>query len=341
MPEIKATEQVLGRRVQSVDDLLEATKLAKQRVRAQYDQLAGPRRAMGSTVDGTPVADAIESSIPRKVQIQSPDRADAIRRLADTYRGRAFSLDDMETLLRETNAELDAYYSKFPAARGRAAAANPETAQLLAEAQALRKAIYSTLDAPGQGEAARQLQRRYGALLELEDTAYRRANVAARQQPESLSEQVGKVRAAADMARGTWRVLHGDLSGAADIAASRAGAATASYLKEQQTTDALIRRAFESFDGAPAQVVMPQAPRIAGELPPAPTQLGPAPDRSFVRGVPAQRAVSERLALPAHRGVEMPPAPDPSNVQAVPAGRSVQRDPRTGKMKRVYLSTPK
>lgn len=335
LPEIKASEQALGRPIRSLDHLLAAAKVAKHRVRAQYDQLAGPRRAMGSTVDLSSVADAIDGSIPKRVQVQQPDRAEAIRKLASAYRGQRFSLEDAETLLRETNAELDAYYSKFPAARGRAAAANPETAQLLAEAKALRSAIYTSLDAPGQGEAARLLQRRYGALLELEDTAYRRANVAARQQPESLSEQVGKVRAAADMARGTWRVLHGDLSGAADIAASRAGAATASYLKEQQTTDALIRRALEAFEGVPAPVVMPPQPRIAGALPPAATPLGPAPDRSFVRGVPAQPAQSERLALPPRRGVPLPPAPDPSYVRGVAA------DVLDEQGRPVFLSTPR
>ena len=344
LPEIKAAETALGRPINGVDDLVEAARMAKKNVRAQYDAIAGPRRAMRATVDMSSVADAIDNSIPRKVQIQDPTRADSIRKLADTYRSGRFSLDDAEALLRETNAELDSYYSKFPAARGRAAAANPDTAQLVSEATALRKAIY---DSFGDGsDAAREFQRRYGALMELEDTALRRANVAARQQPESLSEQVGKVRAAADMARGTWRILHGDLTGAADIAAGRAGTETAKYLKDQQTSDALVRRALAAFKGQSTPVPMPTGPRIAGALPPANTRLGSSPDPSYVKAVPGQYATVERPPSPPQKALppsprQMPPAPDQSFVKAADAERQVVRDPKTGRMKRVYLSTPK
>ena len=90
-----------------------------------------------------------------------------------------------------------------------------------------------------------------GSLLEVEGEAVRRGNVAARQQPESLSEQIGAVRAAGEIARGTWRVLHGDITGAADIAAGVAGRSAAKAIKESQTTDALIRRAFSGYKGGP------------------------------------------------------------------------------------------
>lgn len=317
LPELKAVEQEIGKPIESLDDLLSATKQAKQRVRAIYDQIAGPQRAMGSTVDLTPVATAMESSIPSKVRLQSPETAESIRKMADPYRTR-FSLEDAETLLRETNAELSAYYSKFPAARRSAEAANPEVAHLVAQAKALRTAIYNTLDAPGQGAAAREAQRRYGALMELEDAALRRSNVAKRQQPESLSEQIGKVRAAADMARGVWRMAHGDLTGMADVAASRAGAATATFLKEQQTTDALIRRAFQSFKTLPTPIPMPVQRPVAGYLPRGPIVTPPPADPSFVRGVSATPAAVERRALPPGP-IMAGPAPDPSFVRAVPA----------------------
>lgn len=344
MPEIKASERTLGKPIESVDDLLKATKNAKKRIWSQYEQMSGPQKAMQAQVDLSDVADAIENSIPKRVQMQNPSQAEGVRKIAAAYRTGKFSLEDAETLLRETNADLEAYYNKFPAARGRATLTNPDTAQTVAEAEALRTAIYRKLDAAGEGQAAAELKRRYGALLEVEDAAMRRANVAARQQPESLSEQIGKVRAAADMARGTWRVLHGDFSGAADIAAARAGTATAKYLKEQQTTNALIRRAFASFKGAPVPVPMPAQPRIAGLLPKANTRLGGGADPSYVRAVHGQygarvpQSEPKRLPAPAR---QMSTGPDPSGVRAVESGRSVQRDPRTGRMRRVYLSTPK
>lgn len=286
MPEVKAAAEQTGKPINGVRDLLDVVKSAKQNVRAQYDAIAGPRRAMNATIDMNSVADAIESSIPRKVQIQDPVKAERIRALAQTYRKERFSIDDAETLLRETNAELDAYYDKVPMAQRRAAATNPDTAQLVAEAKALRTAIYDSFG--GGSDAARAFQRRYGALMDLEETATRRVNVAERQQPESLSEQIGKVRAARDMAVGTWRVLHGDMTGAADIAGARAGSEAAKFIKDQQTSDALVKRAFAAFSEKPTPIPMPAQPRIAGELPPATIRLGGGPDPSYVRAVPGE-----------------------------------------------------
>lgn len=344
LPEIKASEQAIGRPIASLDDLLPAVKNAKQRVWSQYEQLAGPQRAIGVRLDLSGVADAIDASIPKRLDMMKPKRAAALRQMADAYRNGTFGLDDAETLLREANADLDAYYNKFPGARRSTALTNPETANTVAEADALRKAIYQKLDATGEGQAAAELKRRYGALLEVEDAALRRSNVAARQQPESLSEQIGRVRAAADMARGAWRVAHGDLSGAADIAAARAGTATAKYLKDQQTTDALIRRAFASYRGVPTPVQMPPLQPIAGLLPEANVRLGSGADPSYVRAVQGEygarvpRPEPKRLPAPAR---QMSAGADASGVRAVEPERSVQRDPRTGRMKRVYLSTPK
>jgi hypothetical protein len=320
VPEIKASEEALGKPIESLADLQQGIDIAKKRVRAQYDAIAGTKRAMGATVDLTPVAEAIEKSIPKTVRLEDPRKAAAILDVADKYRGRV-PIEDAEQYLKETNAELDAFYNKYPMAQRKALASNPEVAHVVAKAEELRTAIYNTLDAPGQGAAARELNRRYGALMDIESEAARRANVAARQQPESLSEQIGAVRAAADAARGVWRVAHGDLTGAADIAAARAGRATATYLKEQQTTDALIKRAMASVTGRPVPVASPVAPKIAGLLGPGPIVTPPPADASFVRGVPAMRATSERLALPPGRTpiITPPPAVPESTVRSIAA----------------------
>lgn len=246
LPELKAAEVSLGKPVESLDDLLATVKAAKVQNRAEYNAMAGPMRAQGTQIDLTPVADDIVSRIPRKVQITNPDRAKAIAEATAIYR-KKFNIEDVEALLQDTNAELEAYYAQFPQAQRAALRARPEVAQAVAEAEGLRKALYATLDAPGQGAGAREVQRRYGALLDIEQEAMRRANVAARQQPESLSEQIGNVRAAADAARGVWRLAHFDFTGAADIAAAHAGRSTAKAIKESQTTDALIKRAFARY----------------------------------------------------------------------------------------------
>lgn len=341
MPEIKAVEQASGEPITDMDGLLSAIKTAKASNREMYATLGGPQRALTSQVDGSSVADAIEKSIPMKVARQDPAAADRIRALAESYRTR-FSLPDAEQMLRETNAQLEAYYNKFPMAKRRAEVANPEIAHLLAEAKALRSAIYSALDEPGQGEAARELQKRYGALMEVEDAALRRRNVAERQQPESLSEQIGKVRAARDMAVGAWRVLHGDISGAADIAGARAGSAAATYLKEQQTTDALIRRAMAAHTTLPASIQMPSPPTIRGLLPPAVVRLGPGEDRSFVRAVRGEYATVERPPVTIRGLLERParqmPYVDRSGGRAVAPRFYDITDPNTGEIRRVYLS---
>lgn len=348
MPELKASEEAIGRPIESIDDLLTASKAAKKRIWAQYERLAGPHRAMGARVDLSGVADAIENSIPKRTQLMDPGRAMSIKKMADAYRSGTFSLDDAEVLLREANADLEAYYNKFPAARGKALATNPETANTVAEVEALRKAIYAKLDAAGEGNAAAELKRRYGALLEIEDAATRRANVAARQQPESLSEQIGKVRSAAEMARGLVRLKSFDIGGLADMAGARAGAEAAKYLKEQQTTDALIRRAFAGFKGRPTEIPMPPPTRIAGELPPATWRMGPKPDTSggqSVRGEWAQPGIRPgQKALPPPSFRPMPahnPGTYTSESRTVAADWIDQVDPRTGEIRRIYLSDGK
>lgn len=317
IPELKAAEQASGQPIANIQALLDATKVAKADIQAQLNQMRGTQRAIGAEVDLSSVADAMMRSIPRKVQLETPAVAARLKGAADVYRGQ-FTLDEAETLLRETNAELEGFYAMFPQGQRARLVSNPAAAALDAQAKALRHAIYTKLDDPGAGEAARELNRRYGALLEVEDVAFRRSNVAARQQPESLSEQIGAVRAAGEMARGTWRLLHGDLAGAADLAAAHAGRTTAKAIKESQTTDALIKRAFASYKGQRVPVEMPPPRRIAGALPPASRLMPAAPDPSFVRGVPAVPAQSERLALPAGRVPRpMPAAPDPSFVRGV------------------------
>lgn len=286
LPELKVTEQALGKPIESVDDLLKAIPIAKRRVRALFDQMAGPAKAMGTTVDLTPVGEAMARSIPKRTALQSPEGARALLSKADVYRQR-FSLEDAEQLLRETNAELDSYYAKYPTAQRRALASDPVVAALDAEAKTLRDVIYRTLDDPGQGAAAREVNRRYGALLRLEEETWRRANVAARQQPESLSEQIGAVRAAGEVARGTWKVLHGDVTGAADIASGAAMRSAGKFIKEQQTTDALIRRAFALVKDVPSKIDIPPQPTIRGLLNRGPIPQGPVPDAS---GVSASRA---------------------------------------------------
>ncbi len=289
-----------GKPVTNAVEFLDAVKTAKKTVRAEYDAIQGPRREIGSTVDGTPIADAMVESIPKKTRLESPSKARAIEQLADTYR-QPFKLEDMEVLLQDANAELQGFYDKFPMARNREAQFNPEIAPVLAQAREMRNAIYKVLDNPEQTAVARDLQRQYGALMEVENTAQRRAVVANRQQPESLSEQVGQVRAAADIARGVWKLARFNPMGAADIAAGVAGRSMGKFLKEQQTMDALIRRSMSKYTKVARPIDMPPQRPIAGLLPPAVQGLDAAPEvsgPSSVRGQYGTPSYSQRQLPP-------------------------------------------
>lgn len=322
LPDIKRAELASGKPITGLEDFKETTLAAKRDNRAEFDAIAGPMRGTWSRVDLNPVADAMVASIPSKTKLENPSAIARILKRAALYR-RPFTVDETEALLRDTNAKLEGFYARYPTAQRSAVRAMPDVAETVAQAQELRTALYKTLDAPGQGAAARELQQRYGALMDVEHEIERRWNVFKRQQPESLSEQIGAVRAAGQVARGAVKLVTGNaVSAAADFASAAGGRAVSKALKEFQTTDTLLRRAMRGVTPS-APVPPPARPVIAGLLPAGAVRGGPGADPSFARGVPATPAQSTRLALPAGRPpITTPPpapAPDPSFARGVPA----------------------
>ncbi len=282
IPEIKLTEAELGRPIGGLDDLVEAIPLAKKRVRAQYDDIAGPQRMR--QIDGTPIAEAIEASVSRKLKFTNPKKAAAIVEEADKYR-RSFAVEELEDFLKTTNAELDAYYGKYPAASRVARTANPDTAVTVAEGKALRDVIYGALNEGTQPGIPRELNRRYGALLNLEKETFRRRNVALRQQAESLTEQLGKVAAAFEVGKAALEAPIRPFHAAQRLVGAYAGRKVATIIKERNTADAYIQRALENYTrrpgGVPPSSSKPPTPRKP--LPPGPTTTqsgGVAPSRS-------------------------------------------------------------
>lgn len=270
--ELKRWEDIAGKKIASLADLIPAIKASKVRVRGEYDALAGPHRAAGSTVDLTPMADDMVAGIPLKTRLENPAQAAAVEQTANLYR-RPYTLEDAERLLKETNAQLEAHYNKYPGSRARSETADPDTAAWIAQAKQLREAIYNTLDNPGQGAAAVEIQKRYGALMELEDAAWRRYNVTARQQPVSLNEQIARTRGAMGMIRATAKAFAHPWEAAAEMLGSKVQSEVATFLKEQQTTDALVRRALAKHTGRPGAITMPPPPPMGPAGPPP----GPGP----------------------------------------------------------------
>jgi hypothetical protein len=183
------------------------------------------------------------------------------------------------------------------------------------------------------------LSRRYGALLNVEEELRKRKNVADRQAQVSLGEQIGWVQGIGQAAKGAYRIYHGDVFGAGDIAAGMAMKRLASELKELNTTNSMIKRAFENYKGRPTPVtVQPFQPR--GLLGPGPLVTPPPADPSFVRGVPGMYPAGPdpRRALTPSDTLITPPPADASGIQIVDAARGIARDPKTGRMFRYYTS---
>lgn len=326
MPAIKAVEGAYGKPIESLDDLVGtpqkpgAIQMAKRANRAEFDQLLGPHQAMGTQINLSPVADAIESSISDKTKLENPGEAQRIQAIADKYR-KPFPVDTVDSLLRSTNAELNGYYAKNPAARRVASAANPDTALLDAQGQALRKAFYDYLDAPQQGAAARQLQHEYGTLSELEDAMQKRKNVALRQAPDSLSEQLAKWSSMGDILGGGAKMLVHPVAGVADIMTGLAKAKVAKWIREQQATDSLIKRAFANHTTPRISVNFPPPVQPAGLLGPGPIITPPPIDTSGnIPGAGPRygAGLSPNIGnrqLPAGRNIiTTPPPPDASGA---------------------------
>ncbi len=264
MPLMKSAEQTLGKPIASVDDALQAAQIAKKDIWQQYQQRLGPAARLGAVIDGNTIADAMVSSIDRRTALQNPGLVARVKATANTYR-QPIPIDAAEEFLQSANKDLNTYYVKNKVGR-QVAENDPETASTVAEAAALRAQLYQKLDQVS-GPGAAQLKQSYGALSNMEKELYGRQLVSARQNPESLSEQLSTVRGAGKIAKGVLTMSPGDVvEGAQNIAVSHA-------LKARNTSDAIIARAFQKVQ--PAQPFpMPSSPRLAGLLQRGPIQMG-------------------------------------------------------------------
>ena len=344
MPEVAQSADKMGVQVEKLDDLIDTSKHngviseSKKANLAEYKKM----HPQGVKVDLSTTADAMIASIPKSLWVENPARAARLVKQYERYRG-TFALEDAESFLLEKNSELQAYYGKNPAARN--VRGNPDVAALVAQAEELRTTIYNELDKPGGGAAARELRRRYGTLMELERAAYERRNQSLRQAPANMSEQIGYWSGLGNIARGVVEIV-GTLGakgpiGLADIATGVLQRSAAKWIKESQTTDAMVKRAFKDYPHRPKPITMPPAPipgapfRPAGMLPAPARQMpgaqatgaGTGPSgvvpggrqpyispSTTVRGMPANR-----LLPPASPSPVVPPAPpDPSGI--IPGG---------------------
>lgn len=216
--------------IENIDQFVQATNAAKKKVWVQYETLLGQNA--DATINGNIIADAIESSIDRRFETINRAGADRIRKIAKTYR-RSITLEEAEDFLQSANNDLHSYYAKNKVGR-RAAARDPEIAPVLKEAEAIRDQLYAKLQNLS-GQNAAGIKKLYGALTNIEEEAIGRANVAARQAPFSLAEQLSFASALGDAAKSVLNLNAGD------AAAGLAKFTGARMLKKANTSDQLIK----------------------------------------------------------------------------------------------------
>jgi hypothetical protein len=251
---MKTAEADLGHPITGVDDALSAASIAKKAIWQQYAaklQAASAPEVAGDlsetagqrpTIDGNDIADAMMGSIDKRTALQNPDLVERIEKIADTYR-RPMSLEEAEDFLQSANNDLHSYYAKNKVGQ-QVAERDPATGYVVAEAGQLRDSLYSALD-DLTGPGAADLKARYGALSNIENELLRRKNVAARQQPDSLAEQLSMARAYGKIAVGVARMSPSSLlEGTQSLTAAK-------WLKARGTTDAMIGRAFQALGQQP------------------------------------------------------------------------------------------
>jgi hypothetical protein len=178
------------------------------------------------------------SSIDERFRIQNPAAADRIIATAETYR-RQIPVQEAEAFLESANTDLNNFYAKS-GFKQRAEARNPEIGHVVREAEALRTQLNEKISS-ATGKDFGLLKRQYGALSNLEQVTTKRVNVAERQQPNSLAEQIGLAQGLANAAGSLIKGDVGDaVKGGVQIAASH-------FLKTSNTSDALIENAFNKL----------------------------------------------------------------------------------------------
>jgi len=268
-PDMKAVEPLLDGPITGVDSSLDAVSLAKKGIWSIYaDKLKAASaiqpggeasETVGQTpaIDGNQIANAMLDSINARARLQNPALVQRVTDIANTYR-RPMSVMEAEDFLQSANADLHSYYAKNKVGR-QVAQNDPEVSSTVAEADQLRDSLYAKLDEL-TGPGARDLKARYGALTNVEQELLRRKNVAARQQPQSLAEQLSMARAAGKIAMGTARLDPFQvLEGTQSLAAAK-------WLKERGTTDAMITRAFQAMNPPPPAQPVQAAPVTLGPI---------------------------------------------------------------------------
>lgn len=306
-------------------------------------------------VDASPIAARIQQVANGMTDIQKGRMGplvDQINNAVADYAGKNMSVGDIETRLQEVNNELRSQQAQFKVNEMNLRN-DPRFAYKYAELDGLRQAERQAFDNM-TGPGAADLKQRYGSLKVMEDVLDRRINVADRANVSKLYETGGRLAGVGDVLKGIG--AREPLTMAAGVAKMRMG----KNAQQLNDPDFLIQQAFSKTTPRPQPGINGNLPIIRGQLPSpvpglngyvygsqptSPEMISPATP-SKVNVEPTTRAQRLGLLLPKGptdwRGEPFNnqlPAPEPPEGGTQRANFVVQRDPRTGRMVKMYVTS--
>lgn len=302
-PEIKRVSEQLGEPVNGLYHTSQLVKIAKAENRAEMNKLRTTANFQGATGDGNGIADAMIRAIPADVERENPAAYGRLVKLADTYRG-PIPVGEEDEILRSKNAQLDKLLNGLPTAQSSSTVGNAKTAMLQAQAQALRTTQYDALDRVGAPGAAKELQRRWGALDGVERELEKTQNAQLKQSTQKPNPLYNAYAALKD---------------------PRATIKDKILTQKPQDLDSKIASAFQNVNSRPMVYANANPTGFSQkQLPPATPQIGPQATQPGFGATQAQAGVGAYTNPIAARPM-LPPAPG-----AVASGpKGVQMPERT------------
>lgn len=310
IPVLKAIEATKNEPIENLPTALAATREAKASFWTSWRNAMGNTAAARATVDMTPVANALLRTIRDIDRDLHPGAVESVENMAARYRGQRIPVEEAEKILHDLNSETSSLHfrSKF-------SGEPPLLIQSLdAAADAVRGGLYEQVRRVS-GDQGAELMRTYGALSNTERMLVDRTNVAARQAPQNLPQNIANIYFAGKVARGGLKMVTGNvLGGLADIAEGVTDKGVANWLKAQQSTDGLIKAAMRrapkgelpNIQPTPAPPPLAVWSRASGNAAPPPSQGGPNALPWPLRG-----GLSQARPVPMPGQVDIPiPQPD-------------------------------
>lgn len=124
----------------------------------------GPAKSSRMQIDLNPVADAINKNISSVMERNAPEQADAMREIANRYRGKT-DVADVESMMHELNAKVADMRRMNPGEWSQTTQASASKAFLDATTKAMRKQYNDGLENFTGSPAVAQLNREYGTMM--------------------------------------------------------------------------------------------------------------------------------------------------------------------------------